>query len=236
LALAAVALTVALSGEYHLTLYLAGLLTFLAAFEVGRALLARRRPPGGPGAAALAVVGVATGYVLVVFARVFRGTVGGGNGRWQEVVLYAPGSLAPLVRKELGEAGEGMVYGGALLLAVALAGAVVTVARRGRALPYALLLPPLGLLPFGPAGGIGPLAPSRFAFEHLPFLSFQRVPQRLMVLTALVLVVLAVAAGDRLAPPVRAGRGGGRRAPGGPGGWPRRRWRWRPSRCWRTTG
>jgi hypothetical protein len=210
LALAAVVLTVGVSGEYHLTLYLAGLLSFLVAWEVAGALLGRRPPPWPLAAAALAAVAVAAGYVLVVFARVFRGTVGGGNGRWQEVVLYAPRSLVALVHKELGEAGEGMVYVGVALLAAALAGAVVAVARRGPALPYAALLLPLVPLTFGPAVRIGPLDLYRLAFEHLPLLSFQRVPQRLMVVTALVLVVLAVVAADRLAGPALAAAGRGR--------------------------
>jgi hypothetical protein len=46
----------------------------------------------------------------------------------------------------------------------------------------------------------------RFLFDHLPFLSLQRVPERLMVVTALILVLLAVTALD-----VAAGLLAGRR-------------------------
>src|SRR4030095_2623843 len=100
--LAAVTLTVAVSGEFHLILYLAGLLAYLAVWTL---------------AAVAATVGAACAYVLVVFQAVFRGSVAGENGSWQQVVLYSPSSVWALIRKAFGTQGEGLIYvGWAMLL------------------------------------------------------------------------------------------------------------------------
>ena len=222
LALAAVVAVVGVSGEYHLALYMAGLLGFLAVWAVGAALVARRggepRPvPLGPAVVALVSVVTASGYVLAAFGYVFRGSVGGGNGRWEEVVLYAPDSLRALVTKDFGESGEGMVYLGAIVLLLALAGLVTAVTRGGRPslLPWAVLTLPLFVLTFGPTLKAGPVDVYRWVFDHVPFLELQRVPQRLMVVTALVVVLLAVAGADRLARAALPGRRAGKLAAAG---------------------
>ena len=199
LALAAVVLLVGLSGEYHLALYLAGLLVFLAAWSLGGARLARRPLPWGPALTAIAAVAVSTGYVLATFHYVFKGTVAGENGTWSQVVLYAPSSVWALVRKSFGTQGEGLIYVGWPPLLLAAAGLVVTLAvarQRERTLAYAVLVVPLLALTYGPRAGVGSVRPYRFLFDHLPFLSLQRVPERLMVVTAMVLVLLAVVAVD----------------------------------------
>ncbi len=206
LALAAVVVTVAVSGEYHLIMYLVGLLAVLVAFELGTALLGRRarsapdRPvPWGPAAVVLASVAVGVAYVLAAFAYAFRGDVQGANGGYAEVIYYAPRSILWLVQRDHAVLGEKLVYLGWGVVALAAAGFVAALAGRGRlrtARPYALLLVPLLFLTFGPAADIGPLRPYRLLFDHLPFLSLQRVPQRLMVVTGLVLVLLAVGALD----------------------------------------
>jgi hypothetical protein len=75
-------------------------------------------------------------------------------------------------------------------------GLVAVVARRRAALAYAVLAVPLVVLTYGARADIGGAHVYRFLFDHLPFLSLQRVPERLMVVTALVLVLLAVSALD----------------------------------------
>ena len=194
--LAAVTLTVAVSGEYHLILYLAGLLGFLTVWTLGTGLAGRRPLPWGPLAVVVGTLGVACAYVLVVFQAVFQGTVAGENGSWQQVVLYSPASGWALVRKSFGVQGEGLVYVGWPLLALAGAGLLAVVARRRAALAYAVLAGPLVILTYGSRAEVGGVGLYRFLFDHLPFLSLQRVPERLMVVTALVLVLLATSALD----------------------------------------
>lgn len=205
-AVAAIAVTVAVSGEYHLVMYLVGLLCFLVAFELATALVAARaqptpgRPvPWAPAAVVVAGVAVGTAYVLVAFAYVFHGDVQGSNGTYGSVLRYAPGSILWLVQRDRAVLGETLIYLGWVVVALAVAGFVAALAGHGRqraARPYAVLLVPLLFLSLGPAADIGPVRPYRFLFENLPFLSFQRVPQRLMVVTGLVLVLLAVCALD----------------------------------------
>ncbi len=207
LALAAVVLVVGLSGEYHLDLYVAGLLAFLVAWSLVEAALGRRPLPVGPSLTTLAAVAASTGYVLASFHHAFKGQVAGENGSWGQVVLYAPASLLALVRKSFGTQGEGLVYVGWAVLVLAVAGAAVVVARRRRELAYAVLAVPLVILTYGPRADIGPLHPYRFLFDHLPFLSLQRVPERLMVITAMVLVLLATVALDALAERLPGGAG-----------------------------
>ena len=195
-ALAAVTLTVASSGEYHLILYLAGLLGFLVVWTLAASLAGRRPVPWAPLAVVVVTLGVACGYVLVVFQAVFKGTVAGENGSWQQVVLYSPASVWALVRKSFGTQGEGLIYVGWPLLVLAGVGLVAVVARRRAALAYAVLAVPLVVLTYGARADIGGVRLYRFLFDHLPFLSLQRVPERLMVVTALILVLLAVVALD----------------------------------------
>jgi hypothetical protein len=199
LGLAAVVLTVALSGEYHLTLYMTALLTFVALWAVGAALASGRPLPLGPALVALASVAAGAAYAVLVFRYAFKGAVAGENGDYEQVVLYAPASLLALVQKTFGTQGEGLVYVGWALLLLAAGGLVLAVVRRRSAiLPYAALLVPLLLLTYGPRADIGPIRLYRYLFDHLPFLSMQRVPERLMVVTALVLVLLAVTAVQEL--------------------------------------
>jgi hypothetical protein len=197
LALAAVTLVVAVSGEYHLILYLAGLLAFLVVWTLLGGLLARgRRVPWGPLAVVVVAVGLACAYVLLAFRAVFKGTVAGDNGSWEQVVLYSPSSVWALVRKTFGTQGEGLIYVGWPLLVLAGLGLVAVAARRRAALAYALLAGPLVALTYGARAEVAGLRLYRLLFDHLPFLSLQRVPERLMVVTALILVLLAVSALD----------------------------------------
>jgi hypothetical protein len=199
LAAGAVAVMVAVSGEFHLTLYLTALLSFLTAFELTAALLARRPAPWAPAAVVAGGVALGVVYTLAVFAYVFQGDVQGGNGDYGEVLRLAPGSALWLVRRDLARLGEGMVYVGWAVVALAAVGLVAALAGRGRpraARPYAVLVVPLLFLTLGPAADVGPLRPYRFLAEHVSLVGLQRVPQRLMVLTSLVLVLLAVCALD----------------------------------------
>jgi hypothetical protein len=206
IALAAVVVTVALSGEYHLIMYMVGLLCFLVAFELATSLLDSRRRAGtgrpvpwAPAAVVVASVAVGMAYVLVVFDYAFHGDVQGRNGGYGQVLKYAPKSVLWLVQRDHAVLGETLIYLGWVVVALAAVGFVAAVAGRGglrSARPYALLLVPLLFLSLGPAADIGPVRPYRFLFDHLPFLSLQRVPQRLMVVTGLVLVLLAVRALD----------------------------------------
>lgn len=208
---AAVALTVALSGEYHLALYMSALLTFMTVWAVASARVERRPAPLAPAVVTLAAVAAGAAYVVTVFRYAFKGTVSGENGSYQQVLLYAPDSVFALVRKTFGTQGEELIYVGwpLLLLAVAALAAVVAgcLGRAGlgegaagrqtrAALPYAVLAVPLVFLTYGPRSDVGPLRPYKLLFDNLPFLSLQRVPERLMCVTALLLVFLAVTALD----------------------------------------
>jgi hypothetical protein len=204
--LAAVTLTVAVSGEFHLILYLTGLLGYLVVWTLVAGLAGRRGVPWAPLAVVVATLGVACAYVLGVFQAVFKGSVAGDNGSWEQVVLYSPASVWALVRKSFGTQGEGLIYVGWPLLVLAGIGLVAVVARRRAALAYAVLAVPLVLLTYGARAKVAGVQVYRFLFDHLPFLSLQRVPERLMVVTALVLVLLAVTALD-----VAAGLLAGRR-------------------------
>ena len=194
--LAAVTFTVAASGEFHLILYLTGLLGYLVVWTLVAGLAGRARVPWGPLAAVTAMVGVACAYVLVVFQAVFEGTVAGENGSWQQVVLYSPSSVWAMVRKSFGTQGEGLIYVGWPLVVLAGLGLVAVLARRRAALAYAVLAVPLVALTYGSRADIAGVQVYRFFFDHLPFLSLQRVPERLMVVTALILALLAVTALD----------------------------------------
>jgi hypothetical protein len=210
LAVGAVAVVVAVSGEYHLTFYLTALLVFLTAFELAAAWLDRRPAPWAPAGVVTAGVALGVAYVLIVFAYVFRGgDVQGGNGDYGEVLRLAPGSALWLVRRDLATLGEGMVYVGWAVVALAAAGLVAALVGRGRvraARPYAVLAVPLLFLTLGPAADLGGVRPYRFLAEHISVVGLQRVPQRLMVLTSLVLVLLAVCALDLAAERLLAAR------------------------------
>jgi hypothetical protein len=194
--LAAVTLTVAVSGEFHLILYLAGLLAYLVVWTLVAGLVGRGGVPWGPLAAVAATVGAACAYVLVVFQAVFQGSVAGENGSWQQVVLYSPSSVWAMVRKTFGTQGEGLIYVGWPLLVLAALGLVAVPVWRRAALAYAVLAVPLVVLTYGARAEVAGVRVYRLLFDHLPFLSLQRVPERLMVVTALVLVLLAVIALD----------------------------------------
>jgi hypothetical protein len=207
--LAAVTLTVGLSGEYHHSLYLSGMIGFLVVWRLVAAALRRAPVPLGPALLALGAVAVTDAYVLGSFRWVFGGSVAGQNGRYDEMLRYAPRGLLTLVHKNLGELGEGLVYLGWPLVLLALAGGVVVlVRRRGSVLPYLVLAVPVLFLTFGPAadralqralarvGLPSGLEPYRILFDAFPFLKLQRVTARMLVLAALLLVLLAVVAVD----------------------------------------
>jgi hypothetical protein len=197
--LAAVVLIVATSGEYHLILYLTGLLGFLVVWTLGAALAGRRPVPWGSLGATASSLAVACAYVLVVFAYVFRHDVQGSNGSYEIVSRKVPDSIRLLVERDHAVFGERLIYLGWVVVALAVVGLAAVLAGRGRARtarPYAVLLVPLVFLTLGPTADIGSFRPYRYLFDHLPFLSLQRVPQRLMVVTSLVLVLLAMVALD----------------------------------------
>lgn len=217
--LAGVTLTVGLSGEYHHSLYLSGMIGFLVAWRLAAAALRRVSLPLGPAVLAVGAVAVTDAYVLGSFRWVFGGSVAGTNGRYEEVVRYAPRGLLTLVHKNLGELGEGLVYVGWPLAILALAGGVAVLVRRRAGLaPYAVLTVPVLFLTFGPAADralqralerVGlphDLEPYRLLFDAVSFLQLQRVTARMLVLAALLLVLLAVVAVD------------------GAAGWVARRW------------
>ncbi|HEU4396978.1 MAG TPA: hypothetical protein VFU54_03950 [Actinomycetota bacterium] len=217
--LAGVTLTVGLSGEYHHSLYLSGMIGFLVVWRLVAAALRRAPVPLGPAVLALGAVAVTDAYVLGSFRWVFGGSVAGQNGRYDEVVRYAPRGLLSLVHKNLGELGEGLVYLGWPLTLLALAGGVAVLLRRrtGQA-PYVALAVPVLFLTFGPAADLAlqralarvglphGIEPYRLLFDGIPFLKLQRVTARMLVLAALLLVLLAVVAVD------------------GAAGWAARRW------------
>lgn len=210
--LAAVTLTVGLSGEYHHVLYLTGMLGFLVVWWVVAAALRRGPLPVGPAVLAIGAVAVADAYVIGSFRWVFGGGVAGENGQYAEAVRYAPHGLLSLIHKNPGELGEGLVYLGLPVVLLALAGLVVALARhRGGEAAYAVLVVPVLFLTFGPAAdralagvlrsvGLHTAAdPYRRIFDLVPFLQLQRVSARLLVLAALLMILLAVIAVDAAA-------------------------------------
>src|SRR6266516_102301 len=218
--LALVTVVVALSGEYHHSLYLSGMIGFLVVWQLVAAAVGRKPLPLGPAALALGAVVVADAYVLATFRWVFGDSVAGTNGQYAEAIRYAPRGLGALVHKSLGELGEGLVYLGWPVTLLALAGAVVAVAGRRRAgkaavgntalseAAYAVLAVPVLFLTLGPAADqalqrilarVGlphHVELYRHLFDLVPFLALQRVTARLLVLAALLLVLLAVVAVD----------------------------------------
>ena len=206
--LAVVCLVVAGSGEYHLSLYVTGLLGFVVLWQLGVGLLGRRRVPWGPLAAILGIFAAVCTYLLAAFTYAFRGDVQGSNGSFEPVARHVPESIGWLVDRSQSRFGELLIYVGWVVAVLAAVGLVAALAGRGRARaaqPYAVLLAPLLVLTLGPTADIGQFRPYRYLFDHLPFLSLQRVPPRLMVVTALVLMLLAVVALD-LAGELLAGR------------------------------
>jgi hypothetical protein len=213
--LAAVTLTVGLSGEYHHALYLSGMIGFLAGWWAVQAAIERRPLPVGPVVLAAGAVAVADAYVFASFKWVFGSGVAGTNGQYAEAIRYAPFGVGALVHKSPGELGEGLVYLGWPVVLLAIGGLVAAVAigtrRHGRALAYATLTPPVLFLTFGPAsdhaiqrvlaavGVRAAVEPYRRVFELLPFLQLQRVTARLLVLAALLVVLLAMIALDTVA-------------------------------------
>jgi hypothetical protein len=220
---AVVVVLVGLSGEYHHVLYLSGMVGFLVVWWLVAAALRHRPLPLGPAALAAASVVAADAYVLASFRWVFGGGVAGENGQYAEAVRYAPRGLLTLIEKNPGELGEGLVYLGLPVALLALAGAVVALARRRGEAAYVALALPVLFLTFGPAadraldralravGLPGGAEPYRWIFETVPFLQLQRVSARLLVLAALLLILLAVialdAAGERLLGPAGDGAG-----------------------------
>jgi hypothetical protein len=203
--LVAMALTVALSGEFHLTLYIAGLLAWLVIWSLLAAALTRRRPPWAPLAVGVGAAGAACLYALLVFGWVFRGGVAGGNGEYHQVIAFAPRALDALVRKSPGLGTEGYIYVGWAVAILAAVGLVLALWRRPRARAYAALTPPLLLLTYGPTTGkladklgFHGFDPYRPIVEAIPLLNLQRVTGRIMVMTAMALVLLAVVAIDTL--------------------------------------
>jgi hypothetical protein len=209
--LAAVALTVGLSGEYHHVLYLSGMIGFLVVWWAVGAALRRGPVPVGPAMLALGAVAAADAYAIGSFRWVFGGGVAGENGQYAEALRYAPNGLLALIRKDPGELGEGLVYLGLPVALLALAGLVVALARRAGEAAYAVLALPVLFLTFGPAadhalaralravGLPGGADPYRRIFEVVPFLQLQRVSARLLVLAALLVILLAVIAVDAVA-------------------------------------
>jgi hypothetical protein len=208
-ALTAVVLTVALSGEYHHNLYLAGLLLFMAMWHWGAALLGRRTVPLGPVSAVITVVGLAGLYVVLSFHHVFAGgQVAGNNGDWDQIPLRSPTSVLSLVHKDYRLVGS-VVYLGWGLVLLAAVGIVLVLLRRRADLPYAVLALPLVVLTLGSRADLGPLHPYQLVFDYVPFVRLQRAPPNLMVVTTLVLVLLAVLALDEVLARLR--HPGGRR-------------------------
>jgi hypothetical protein len=208
-ALTAVVLTVALSGEYHHNLYLAGLLLFMAVWHWGAALLGRRTVPLGPVSAVITVVGLAGLYVVLSFHHVFAGgQVAGNNGDWDQIPLRSPTSVLSLVHKDYRLVGS-VVYLGWGLVLLAAVGIVLVLLRRRADLPYAVLALPLVVLTLGSRADLGPLHPYQLVFDYVPFVRLQRAPPNLMVVTTLVLVLLAVLALDEVLARLR--HPGGRR-------------------------
>ena len=149
-ALAAVVLTVALSGEYHHNLYLAGLLLFMAVWHWGAALVGRRTVPLGPVSAVITMVGLASLYVVLSFRHVFAGgQVAGNNGDWEQILLRSPTSVLSLVHKDYRLVGS-VVYLGWGLVLLAAVGIVLILLRRRADLPYAVLALSVVVLTLGP--------------------------------------------------------------------------------------
>jgi hypothetical protein len=203
--LVAVTLLVALSGEFHLTLYVSGLVLWLTIWSLAGAAGSRRRPPWVSLGVAVGATVAGCLYAVPAFRWAFRGGVAGPSGKYGEVVAYAPRTLSALVDKIPGLNAEGYIYMGWPVVALAAAGLVLALWRRPGARAYAVLAPLLLLLTYGPTSrklaeklGVHGFDPYRPIVDAIPFLKLQRATGRIMVLTAMVLALLAVVALDGL--------------------------------------
>ena len=169
--LAAITLTVAVSGEFHLILYLTGLLAYLVAWTVVASLAGRIRVPWGPLTAVVATLGVACAYVLGVFQAVFKGrwparTAAGSRSSSTPPARSGPWSArasAPRARGSSTSAGRWPCWPRSVWSR--------SWSRRRAALAYAVLAVPLVVLTYGARADIGGVHIYRFLFDHLPFLS-----------------------------------------------------------------
>ena len=84
--LVAVTLIVALSGEFHLMLYISGLVLWLTIWSLAGAALARRRPPWVPLGVSVGATVAGCLYAVLAFRWAFRGGVAGPSGKYGEVI------------------------------------------------------------------------------------------------------------------------------------------------------
>jgi hypothetical protein len=182
------------------------LVVWLTIWSLAGAALERRRPPWPPLVLAAGATVAGCLYALLAFRWVFHGGVAGGNGEYRQLIQYAPRALSALVRKTPADQSiEGYIYVGWPVAILATAGLPLALWRRPRARTYAVLTPLLLLLTYGPTirhltdrVGLHGFDPYRLIIDVLPLLKLQRVSGRIMVVTAMVLVLLAIVAVDAL--------------------------------------
>lgn len=194
----AVQLSIMASGELHLAVFATGLLAAYVALRLPGTSPERRRRLLVP---AVALV-VGTGLVAaVMYAFVLQPSVAAGGRTLDEASSFAP-RPADLTRRQVDWASfERYAYPGAAIGGLAALGAAAAMRHgRRRGLAAGLVVLAAGATVAALAPALDAVAPLQAAYRAIPFLSFSRVPGRILVVTALALAVLAGFAVDLVRP------------------------------------
>ena len=190
----AVHLSIMASGELHLAVFATGLLAVYVAIRLPGTAPADRRRLLVPGVALLAGTAV---VAALMYAFVLEPSVAAGGRSLDEAASFAP-RPTDLVERDLDWPDfERYAYPGAVIALLAGAGAVTAlIDRRRRLLGAGLVVLAVGTVVLALAPALDRFPALVAAYRAVPFLSFSRVPGRILVVTALALAVLAAFAID----------------------------------------
>ena len=190
----AVQLSIMASGELHLAVFATGLLGAYVALRLPGTDGAHRRALLVPG---LVLIAGTAAVAALVYALVLRPSVAAGGRSLEEASSFAP-RPADLVERDVDWAeAERYAYPGAVIAALAAAGAVSALrSGRSRLVGAGLVVVAAGTVVLALAPALEAEPALQRAYRAIPFLSFSRVPGRILVVTALALALLAAFAID----------------------------------------
>ncbi len=198
-ATAAVQVSIMASGELHLAVFSAGLITVYVAARAPGAPAGRLRRLAAPGAGLVVGSAVVAG---LMYAFILDPSVAAGGRTLEETATFAP-RLGDVVTRDVAWLRfERYAYPGLVIAGLAAVGGVAAWRTSGRRLLGAALVA-LALVPLALALAPGleghPLVQD--AYRAVPLLSFSRVPGRILIVTALALAILAALAVDLVGRP-----------------------------------